>query len=424
MRARPPCAPVRAALAVAAVALAAAASGRDLWTEGERGLSLRTSLKSALVVSDPPDDPQLFPDGESALSYWRLRFDLDARPAGWATVAVAYEQRLWTGAAQAALGTGAIPGEAPPPWRLAPLDWEIASGPSFAWRQEIDRASVAFHLPRTELTVGRQAIGWGRGVTFGAVDLFAPFSPLEADREWRRGEDAVRAEVRLADRISAEGVAALGESVDSSIFAGRLRGYAGKVDAELVGGWRARDVFAGVTSSAAVGDAEAHGELALFRAPDPLPAGGTWGDPRLAPKAVLGGSYRFAVGRGLAVLAEYHYSGFGASSPEEIVPLLAGSQEFRDRYLRGDTQILGRHAVAALGSIELSNEVSAQALAIVSPTDGSGVLSPSVTYTLSDAASIQANLYVPWGAEPAGAVLRSDYGWTPLSAFVQLRLYD
>ncbi len=414
----------RAVAAALAVALAPPAAARDLWTEGDRGLSLRTSLKSALVVDSPPDDPLLFPEGDVAASYWRLRFDLEARPASWATVAFAYEQRLFTGAVTAALGTGAVVDAAPPPWRLEPLDREIASGPSFSWRHEIDRASAALHLGRVEATVGRQAIGWGRGVLFGAVDLFAPFSPLEADREWRRGVDAVRAEVRVTDRTSVEAVAALGESVDASIFAGRLRGYVGKIDAELVGGRRARDLFAGVISSAAVGDAEVHGELALFRAPEPLPTGGAWGDERLAPKAVLGGSYRFAVGRGLATFLEYHYSGFGVRSPEDVVPLLAGSPEFRERYLRGDTQILGRHVVALLGTLELSNEVAGQALALVSPRDGSGVLSPSLTYTLSDAASVQATLYVPWGAEPEGVALRSDFGWTPLSAFVQLRVYD
>lgn len=427
MRARPSPGPARAALAALAAALLAApggAAGRELWRDGDRGASLRTSLKSSLVVADPPDDPSLFPEGTSAASYWRLRLELDVRPSTWAAVAIAYEQRLWTGAATDALGAGAVVDAAPPPWRLEPLDGRIASGPSFAWRHELDRASVALHLGRAEATVGRQAIGWGRGVLFGAVDLFAPFSPLEADREWRRGVDAVRAEVRLGDRTSVEGVAALGESPDASIFAGRLRGDLGKADAELVGGWRARDVFGGVTSSAAVGDAELHGELALFRAPHPLPSGGAWGDGRLAPKAVAGGSYRFAVGRGLAALAEYHYSGFGARSPGEVVALLAGSREFGERYLRGDTQILGRHAVALLATLELTNELAGQALALLSPRDGSGVLSPSLTYTLSDAASVQATLYVPWGAEPEGLALRSDYGWTPLSAFVQLRLYD
>ena len=37
---------------------------------------------------------------------------------------------------------------------------------------------------------------------FGAVDLFSPFSPLEADREWRRGVDAIRADVKLATDVA------------------------------------------------------------------------------------------------------------------------------------------------------------------------------------------------------------------------------
>jgi hypothetical protein len=52
-------------------------------------------------------------------------------------------------------------------------------------RHEIDRANAQVHLRRADLTIGRQAIGWGRGVMFTSVDLFAPFSPLEVDREWR-----------------------------------------------------------------------------------------------------------------------------------------------------------------------------------------------------------------------------------------------
>ena len=39
-------------------------------------------------------------------------------------------------------------------------------------------------------------------------------------------------------------------------------------------GSRARDAVAGMTGSAAVGEAEAHGELAYFRTPDAVPGAG------------------------------------------------------------------------------------------------------------------------------------------------------
>jgi hypothetical protein len=415
--------PLSVALSVGALlALAEHASAREIGQDGETGASLRTSLKSAAIVQGAPDASAPSSEGEAGASTWRLRLDAEARPGTSFSLAAAYEQRLQIGSATVA-GTGPIPLDTRAPYRLRQLDWRIAGRDAFAWRHEVDRASVAIHLPRAEITLGRQAVGWGRGALFGAVDLFAPFSPLEPDREWRRGVDAIRADVRLASRLSADVVAALGESARESALATRVRGYVGDLDGEVVAGWRARDLVAGATTSAAVGDAELHGELCLFLAPDDLPSGGAWGNGRLAPKGVLGGSYRIPVGRGVVVLAEYHYSGFGARSARDVLPLL-GDAAFRDRFARGDTQILGRHAVAVLGSLELTNELAVQALALASPVDGSGVLSPAATYTLSDAASVNATLYAPWGAGSDALWLRSEYGATPLSFFVQVRLYD
>ena len=132
---------------------------------------------------------------------------------------------------------------------------------------------------------------------FGAVDLFTPFTPLEADREWRRGVDAVRADIKIRDRASLDAIGAFGETLDQSVGAARLRGYAGKADVEVLGGVRARDVFAGVTSSAAVGGVELHGEAALFRTPG-VPGSVGFAVPRSIAKVVAGGSYRVPAGRG------------------------------------------------------------------------------------------------------------------------------
>ena len=145
-------------------------------------------------------------------------------------------------------------------------------------------------------------------------------------------------------------------SIDQSAFAARFRGYAGKADIELVGGWRARDVFGGVTTSAAVRDTEVHGEIAIFRTPA-VAGSVAFADERTIVKAVAGTSYRFPVGNGLVVFGEYHYSGFGAASPQGILPLLA-DPGFQVRYLRGDTQILTRHAIAVLATYEYSPELT------------------------------------------------------------------
>jgi len=381
-------------------------------------VDVSAALKSSLVVSRAPDAPLLFPERDVAASLWRFRISPEVKLGERANLAAAYEHRMRVAPQNEALGLVILPAEVDGPYRLTQLDWELASGSAYAWHHELDRLAVTVRSERLELTAGRQAVGWGRGVLFSAVDLFAPFSALEADREWRRGIDAVRAEVTLGDTSSADVVAALGTSLDESVFAGRVRGYRGEIDLELVVGWRARDLVAGVTSSAVVGDAEVHAELAVFRTPEPLPAGGQLGD-RGAIKAVFGGSYRLSVGNGVPIFVEYHYSGFGVVRATEVIVRLS-DPAFRERFERGDTQILGRHAITVHATYELSPELTTGLRWIQSPRDGSGVIVPTATATLGDRLAIQAALYVPWGAPPAGLTLRSEYGSAALTGFVQL----
>jgi hypothetical protein len=400
-----------------ALALVLALSSAPARADGV-DVTASTALKAALVVGRSPDAPLLFPERDAAASLWRFRISPELALGDRATVVAAYEHRLRTPPPEASLGLGILQGEAPGPYRVTQLDGELGAGSSYTWRHELDRLAVAGRVGRLELTVGRQAVGWGRGVLFSAVDLFAPFSPLEADREWRRGVDAARAEVSLTDQISTEAVAAIGASVDDSALAVRVRGYRGTVDLELLAGWRARDVMVGITSSAAVGDAELHGELAAFRAPEPLPAGAQLGE-RVAIKAVLGGSYRLSIGNGVPVFAEYHYSGFGAVRASEVVALLS-DPSFRARFERGDTQILGRHAITVSATYDVSPELAGGLRWIASPRDGSGVVVPTATATLGDRLSLNGALYVPWGEAPMGLTLQSEYGGAALAGFVQL----
>jgi hypothetical protein len=148
---------------------------------------------------------------------------------------LAYEQRAsMTSKDAGAAGTGILPSGGKAPYRIGQLDWELAEDDdTFIYRHEVDRALVALHPDWGEVIMGRQAIGLGRGVLFGAVDVFSPFSPAEVDREWRRGVDAARVEYRISDTSSAEVLAAFGENWDDSALLGRFRGYIGNIDGEL-----------------------------------------------------------------------------------------------------------------------------------------------------------------------------------------------
>ena len=419
----------RAALAIALclqVGLAGA-SAAELWSdeEGQDSVSLDVAAKASALASYAPYDPILFADRHSEVALFRLRFDLSAKHSDWLDAELAYEHSasLSSGAGGSGAGSGILPSSARAPFRIAQLDAEVVDATSsFTWRHELDRALVALHPEWGEVTVGRQAIGLGRGVIFSAVDVFSPFSPLEVDREWRRGVDAARIEYRLSPTTSAEVIGAAGESWEESALLGRVRGYLGDFDAELIAGKRAGDAMYGAVASTIVGGAEVHSELAVFHTPEAQPDRGLLGSRHLVPKAVLGSSYVFDVGNGLTVLGEYHYSGFGVKRAEDITDRLA-DPAFQKRYLRGDTQILGRHAAAFQASYPISDDWSGSLLFLASPRDGSGVASPSLSWDVMQNVTLSASCFLPWGAGPSGGKLRSEYGGSGASLFLQLSTY-
>jgi hypothetical protein len=400
-------------------------SALELWSddEGRQG-ELTVAGKMTWLGAEAPSDPILFPDDDSQTTLARLRLGLDVTHSEWLDSELAYEQRArWlSGSAGMGAGSSFLPTEARAPYRLGQLDWEIAADDSFAYRHEIDRALVALHPEWGDVTVGRQAIGLGRGTLFSAVDVFSPFSPLEVDREWRRGVDAFRAEYRLSTTSSAECIAVFGETWEQSALLGRVRGYLGDVDGSLIFGKRAEDFMVGTAFSAIVGEAEVHGELAVFDTPEAQPDGTLWGGKHLATKIVVGSSYTFDVGNGLTLLGEYHYSDFGVEDAEDALMRLQ-DRDFQRRFLRGDTQNLGRQAVAGQLSYPFNDAVNGGFLVLTNPTDGSGVVSPSLRWDVDRNVTLIGNVFVPWGDEPSGGQLRSEYGATSTSLFLQAAIY-
>lgn len=393
--------------------------------ESEQKLELNTALKWTGLLSRAPDDPVLFPERTAATGLVRTRFDLKFAQAPLLNAIFAYEHRMQAQTPGAAgIGGNILPEGGEAFFRLTQLDWQLSrSGEIFLWRHEIDRALVSLHPGWGEIAIGRQAIGLGRGRLFSAVDMFAPFSPTEADREWRRGVDAARTEYRLSDTASVEGIGVFGTSRDESALLGRARGYLGPVDGELILGKRREDLFAAIATSAALMDAEVHAEAALFRVPEKQPQGGLFGDERVVAKAVLGASYTFDTGNGLTLLGEYHYSGFGIEDAREATELLAADTTVQKRFLHGDTQTLLQHNLGLQASYPVSETVTTSFLSLTSARDGSGLLSPSVVWDVRRNVTFLASAFAPFGARPSGGVLRSEYGGTPWSFFLQVNVY-
>jgi hypothetical protein len=128
------------------------------------------------------------------------------------------------------------------------------------------------------------------------------------------------------------------------------------------------------------------------------------------------------VASGLMLVAEYHYSGFGVSDIRDAAGFLMNT-DYLERYLRGDSQILGKHACALQLSYGFAGVAPVALTWIASPTDGSGVIVPSGTWVFSDSVTLSASAYLPYGAAPDGAILHSEYGGTPAGGLLQISFY-
>jgi len=411
-------------LLVMDVAVCSTVCARDLWTAdtGDSFLRLNSSLIGMGLVSAPLRHSTQERGGSGSL-FGEARFEEIYQVNRELQLDIAYDNRLTWRSGRSNGISAALPSYSAVPFRIGQVGGVVSGTRNFVDYNELDRAFLAYQPAGLSLTVGRQAVGWGRGAIFSAVDIFAPFTPLEINREWRRGVDAVRADIRVSATASVDLVAAWGPSWDRSALGVRLRGFRGPIDGELLFAKRGEDYLYGITSSAALGDFEVHGEFAVFHTPGDVACPGLFGNRRLIPKAVLGLSNNFNLGSGLKVLLEYHYSGFGVGDLRSLPAFLA-TPSYRYRISRGDTQILGRQALAAQAAYTFNERWSAAFEVLQSLSDSSGVLLPSLSWDFTDRMSLQGAFYYGYGPAPVMGVPRSQFGLVPATFILKLSFHD
>jgi len=84
---------------------------------------------------------------------------------------------------------------------------------------------------------------------------------------------------------------------------------------------------------------------------------------------------------------------------------------------------LGRNYTALGIGYEFTPLLNADMLAIANLTDYSYLLLFNAIYSLSDEAELAVNLGVPIGDEPEGAEIKSEFGLSPYTANMEVRIY-
>ena len=321
------------------------------------------------------------------------------------------------------LGAGA----AEVPYRLARARREWGDGDVRA-SAHVDRANFRVALERADLTLGRQAITFGKTLFWNPLDLFLPFGSTQFNRDYKAGVDAVRVDLALGDLSGATLVgvpgrsgappAAAGDAWHRSALVARAFGNTRGWDVaaqggKILGGYHLGGAFTGELASL-----QLRGEAAWFAALEESGAGapaGSDGDGHLG--AVAGAGREFAV-RDLQLQAEYFYNGGARGNLKERLALVA----------EGRTRHASRHLLGGLASGRIHALVSGSLALLWAPEDGSRLAQPGLVWSAADEVEVVAGAVLARGRRPTGStaeelMLRSEFGTWPDFYYLETRLY-
>ncbi len=314
----------------------------------------------------------------------------------------------------------------------ASLDW-LRRGDTSA-RLWFDRFNIRCSFDRADLTIGRQAVTFGKAYFWNPLDVFMPFDPSQFDRDYKSGVDAARLDFYLDDFSGITLVAAPGRmknpwlsqpqrsfdaDKDASALIARYYTSRGGWDYSLQGGLLYGGTQAGFGAVGEIDDYQVRIEAAYFSATEdmsllPLRDFNILED---WPTAVLG------IGRyypcSLDVEVEYLYN--GAGEPGDL-----DSAVYRKNY--GAALHMGRHIIGANAAYEFRPLVNGSLAAMVSLSDSSSQLQPGLNFSLSNNSELLVGAIFSFGERPKGTSvyspgIRSEFGINPHVLYTEYKVY-
>ncbi len=412
-------------------------------TQGAVGLdgSVRSVTAAAVMYEHP-----LFgsaadgsPNRADGLGQLLLRLVLAGRPLDWLGFEVHAVQDLGlTSGAVAGLGFAGPGGGSAFRYRLWDGRWRWGEQGDVSAALGLDRLALKLSLPWFDLTVGRQAISFGKTYFWNPLDVFLGFDPRQFDRDYKAGVDAVRVDVPFGEAagLTLVGVPGRSPSRDgltllpvpgrrTEVAEAGADWYGSALLARLYANLWAWDVT--LQGGKVYGGYQVAGGLAGELGPLEVRAEGGYflaaGDPvELYPApshgfAVAGLGHTFDCS--LSLQAEYLFHGAGDSADR-----LRGLMRVAD----GNALHVGAHLLGLLVSYDLHPLVKGSLAWLFSASDLSSLVQPGVVISVADEAELLAGALLCFGARPTGPSalqpgLQSEFGTYPNFYYLEFKYY-
>ena len=405
-------------------------------TESAFGLDGRLSTTNALV--DNYDFDPFFGDKNTdQFSQNLLRLITGGRP----TQQLSYEVHGIQSYTYSSTGDGTtespIFGTSGADRRYRALDatWDWHQGDNSVASLWLDRFNTKSALSWADITVGRQAITFGKAYFWNPLDIFLPFDPRQFDRDYKAGVDAVRVDIPLGSFTGINLITVAGRELDSSgefIDDGTLDAswYGSALLGRVFTTWKGWDlalqggkIYGGYQLGSGlvgeIGPIEARAEAAYLWAQDseslPAPLEGDLVEDAFT--AVVGFGHRFD--NTLTVEIEYFYNGAGESD--------ARIESFV-RFRNGSSLQMSQHLTGLLVSYEFLPIITGQLTALYSWDDPASQIQPILTWSPSDNTEVLVGASINFGDRPEQTStgqpqLQSEFGTFPDFYFMEFKLY-
>ncbi len=245
---------------------------------------------------------------------------------------------------------------------------------------EIDRFYTDWTLDALQVTLGRQRIAWGTCLVWNPTDLFNPFNFLDFDYEERPGSDALLLQYYTGPVSQFALAVSPGRTKREVVYALRYQTNFSNYDMSILAGWQKETMRLGFTWAGQLGDAGFRGEI-LYSDPHIEYIGL---NPYIPPfyfqkivdlpywTGVFSLDYTFS--NSLYLHTEYLYNGLGTKEN-------AAWRQWDIIYTGELTP--ARQSIFFEMAYNITPLARGDVFIIFNPNDISGILSPSLQYSLA-----------------------------------------
>lgn len=294
--------------------------------------------------------------------------------------------------------------------------------------QNLDRAFITVSPSFGDISIGRQPIAFGSARLINPTDILTSFSYIELNNEERIGVDAVRVRVPMGELGEVDAGMVFGEefSLDESAAFLRIRLPILGMDLSPMALLFKENVLLGVDVATSIGGAGFWLESAYTFA-NLIDHHDVHQDyMRLS----TGLDYSFT--DTLYTFVEYHYNSAGSSDPGDYGDVLSGLNK-ETAYSEGAVYLLGSHYLAPGFTWQATPLLSLSSSALFNWGDRSLLFFPTMEYSLSDNAVLEAGALISVGngsdiivdRDSGSAVVsaESEFGLYPDMYFISARIY-